>query len=169
PGVRAAGTFTACRARIVLDAGAYVSDSLYATELALMLSVGPYRISSVSAEAHTVYTNRTPGGSVRAPGGPQTCWAVEQHTDAIAERLGLDPVELRRRNLVRPGDAGPTGQVFAQPAAVECLERAAELARWGRELPEGEALGVACSWWFSLPAPSGAYVKLNADGSGTIV
>src|SRR5207302_11194881 len=64
---------------------------------------------------------------------------------------------------------GPTGQVFAQPAAVECLERAAELARWGRELPDGEALGVACSWWFSLPAPSGAYVKLNADGSGTIV
>jgi CO/xanthine dehydrogenase Mo-binding subunit len=168
-GAKADGTFTARRVRIVLDAGAYTSDSLYATELALMLSVGPYRIPNVAAEAHTVYTNRTPAGSVRAPGGPQTCWAVEQHTDVVAERLGLDPVEIRRRNLVRPGDTGPTGQVFAQPAALECLERAVELARWGRELPAGEALGVACSWWFSLPAPSGAYVKLNADGSGTIV
>jgi CO/xanthine dehydrogenase Mo-binding subunit len=168
-GARADGSFTARRARIVLDAGAYVSDSRYATELSLMLAVGPYRIPHVSAEAHTVYTNRTPAGSVRAPGGPQTCWAVEQHTDVIAERLGLDPVELRRRNLVRAGDTGPTGQVFARPAALECLERAVELSQWGTELPENEALGVACSWWFSLSAPSGAYVKLNPDGSGTIV
>ena len=93
-----------------------------------MLAVGPYRIPHVAAEAHTVYTNRTPAGSVRAPGGPQMCWAVEQHTDVIAERLGLDPVEVRRRNLVRAGDTGPTGQVFAAPAALECLERAVELA-----------------------------------------
>jgi CO/xanthine dehydrogenase Mo-binding subunit len=168
-GVAADGTLLARRARIVLDAGAYVSDSLYATELALMLSVGPYRIPNVSAEARAVYTNRTPAGSVRAPGGPQVCWAVEQHTDVIAERLGLDPLELRRRNLVRPGDTGPTGQVFEQPTALECLERAAELSGWGRELPEGEALGIGCGWWFSHAAPSGAYVKLNADGSGTIV
>jgi CO/xanthine dehydrogenase Mo-binding subunit len=168
-GVSADGSFTARRARIVLDAGAYVSDSLYATELALMLSVGPYRIPNVSAEAHTVYTNRTPAGSVRAPAGPQLCWAVEQHTDVIAERLGLDALELRRRNLVRPGDTGPTGQSFARPAALECLERAAELAGWGKELPDGEALGIGCGWWFSHPAPSGAYMKLNADGSGTIV
>ena len=168
-GARSDGSFTARRARIVLDAGAYVSDSLYATELALMLSVGPYRIPHVAAEAHTVYTNRTPAGSVRAPGGPQMCWAVEQHTDVIAERLGLDPVEVRRRNLVRAGDTGPTGQVFSAPAALECLDRAVARAGWGKELPPDEALGVACSWWFSLPSPSGAYVKLNADGSGTIV
>jgi CO/xanthine dehydrogenase Mo-binding subunit len=168
-GARRDGTFTARRVRIILDAGAYASDSLYATELALMLSVGPYRIPHVAAEVHTVYTNRTPAGSVRAPGGPQTCWAVEQHTDVIAERLEIDPVELRRRNLVRAGDTGPTGQVFVRPAALECLERAVSLAHWGRELPPGEGQGVGCSWWFSLPAASGAYVKLNADGSGTIV
>ena len=168
-GVRKDGTFTARRVRIVLDAGAYASDSLYATELALMLSVGPYRIPNVSADAHTVYTNRTPAGSVRAPGGPQTCWAVEQHTDVIAERLGIDPVEVRRRNLVRADDTGPTGQVFVRPAALECLERAVDLAGWGRELPQDEGQGLACSWWFSAPAASGAYVKLNADGSGTIV
>src|SRR5262249_23459165 len=151
-GARRDGTFTARRVRIVLDAGAYASDSLYATELALMLSVAPYRIPHVAAQVHTVYTNRTPAGSVRAPGGPQTCWAVEQHTDVLAERLGFDPVELRRRNLLRAGDPGPTGQVFDSPAALECLERAADLAGWGRELEDGEGQGVACSWWFSVPA-----------------
>lgn len=168
-GVRSDGTITARRACIVLDGGAYVSDSLYATELALMMVVGPYRIDNLDCVARTAYTNRTPAGSVRAPSGPQVCWAVEQHMDVIADRLGIDPVELRRRNLVRPGDSGPTGQVLAAPAALACLERAAELAGWGSELPDGEALGVACAWWFSLPAASGAYVKLNADGSGTIV
>lgn len=173
-GVRSDGTITARRARIVLDGGAYTSDSLYSTELALMTAAGPYRIPNFDATAHTVYTTRTPAGSVRAPGGPQLCWAVEQHTDVLAERLGLDPVEFRRRNLLGDGDTGPTGQLFRDPAAVECLERAAELAGWGADggaarLPEGEALGIACSWWPSVPAPSGAYVKLNADGSGTIV
>jgi CO/xanthine dehydrogenase Mo-binding subunit len=168
-GVRADGAFLARRARLVLDGGAYASDSLFATEIALMLSVGPYRIPHVDGEAHTVYTNRTPAGSVRAPGGPQMCWAVEQHTDVIAERLGLDPVELRRRNLVRTGDTGPTGQRFERPAALDCLETACRLAGWGSELPPEEALGVACGWWYSPPAPSGAYLKLNADGSGTIV
>jgi CO/xanthine dehydrogenase Mo-binding subunit len=168
-GVRRDGTIVARRARIVLDGGAYTSDSLFATELALMMAVGPYRVPHVQVEASTVYTNRTPAGSVRAPSGPQVCWAVEQHNDVIADRLGLDPVEFRRRNLVQAGDTGPTGQVFEAPAALACLDRAAELAGWGEELPEGEALGVACSWWCSVPAPSGAYVKLNADGSGTIV
>ena len=168
-GVKSDGTITARRARIVLDGGAYTSDSLYSAELALMTAAGPYRIPHFAAESVTVYTTRTPAGSVRAPGGPQVCWAVEQHMDVLAERLGLDPVELRRRNLVRDGDSGPTGQHFREPAALACLERAAELAGWGRELPPGEALGVACSWWPSVPAPAGAYVKLEADGSGTII
>ena len=181
-GVRSDGTITARRARIVLDGGAYTSDSLYSTELALMTAAGPYRIPNFHATSHTAYTTRTPSGSVRAPGGPQLCWAVEQHTDVLAERVGLDPVEFRRRNLVADGDTGPTGQLFRNPAAIECLERAAELAGWAEDgggganagggtarLPDGEALGVACSWWPSVPAPSGAYVKLNADGSGTII
>jgi CO/xanthine dehydrogenase Mo-binding subunit len=168
-GVRNDGTILARRARIVLDSGAYVGDALFATEIGLMMVGGPYRIPHIHAESHTVYTNRTPCGSVRAPGGPQVCWAVEQHTDVIAERLGMDPVELRRRNLVVDGDTGQTGQVFEGVSAAECLDRALELSEWGRELPDGEALGIACGWWFSLPAPSGAYLKINGDGSATII
>lgn len=168
-GVRLDGTITARRARIVLDGGAYTGDGLFATEIGLMMVQGAYRIANLSAEVHTVYTNRTPAGSVRAPGGPQVCWAVEQHTEVIAERLGIDPIEFRRRNLVVDGDTGQTGQRFDEPTAVACLDRALEVAGYGQALPDGEGFGVACGWWFSLPAPSGAYVKLNADGSGTIV
>ena len=168
-GVRNDGTITARRARIILDGGAYTGDGLFATEIGLMMVQGPYRIPHLSAEVHTVYTNRTPSGSVRAPGGPQSCWAVEQHTEVIAERLGMDPIEFRRKNLVVDGDAGQTGQRFDNPTATECLDRALELAGYGQELPDDQAFGVSCGWWFSLPFPSGAYVKLNADGSGTIV
>jgi CO/xanthine dehydrogenase Mo-binding subunit len=168
-GVKSDGTITARRARLVLNSGAYVGDALFASEIGLMMVTGAYRIPHVEASVHTVYTNSTPAGSVRAPGGPQVCWAVEQHTDVIAERLGLDPREFRLRNLVSQGDTGPTGQRFEANGAIECLERACEAAGWGAELPEDEMLGIACGWWFSLPAPSGAYVKLNGDGSGTVI
>lgn len=169
-GVKADGTITARQARMLLNSGAYCGDALYATEIGLMMVAGPYRIDHLHAEVHTVYTNRTPAGSVRAPGGPQTCWAVEQHTDELARLVGLDPLEFRRRNLVRAGDTGQTGQAFASSSAEACLDRAAALAEWpGDELAPGEALGIAVGWWFCLPASSGAYLKLNADGTGTII
>jgi CO/xanthine dehydrogenase Mo-binding subunit len=169
-GIRADGTIVARRARALMDSGAYCGDALFATEIGHMMVAGPYRIPNLHAEVHTVYTNRTPAGSVRAPGGPQTLWAVEQHTDELARLVGLDPLEFRARNLVVAGDSGQTGQVFESSSAEACLRRAAEIANWpGQELAENEALGVAVGWWFSLPASSGAYVKLNADGTGTIV
>src|SRR3970282_1639192 len=80
-GVKDDGTIPARRARGVLDSGAYVGDALFASEIGLMMVTGAYRIPNVNASVHTVYTNKTPAGSVRAPGGPQICWAVEQHTD----------------------------------------------------------------------------------------
>ncbi|MDT7710886.1 MAG: hypothetical protein QOG20_6493 [Pseudonocardiales bacterium] len=169
-GVRRDGTITARRARMLLDSGAYCGDALFATEIGLMMVAGPYRIANLHAEVHTVYTNRTPAGSVRAPGGPQTCWAVEQHTDELARLVGLDPLEFRRRNLVRAGDTGQTGQRFVSSSAEQCLDRAAELAGWpGAELGHDEALGVAVGWWFSLAVTSGAYLKINPDGTGTII
>ena len=168
-GVRQDGTIVARRGRLVLDSGAYNGDALFATEIGLMMVGGPYRIPNLFAEVHTVYTNRTPAGSVRGPGGPQVCWAVEQHTDHIAEQLGMNPIEFRSRNLVTDGDTGQTGQVFEDVSAQQCLNRALELSGWGRELPEDEALGVACGWWFTAPVPSGAHLKINSDGSANIV
>jgi CO/xanthine dehydrogenase Mo-binding subunit len=168
-GVTKDGVLVARRARLVLDNGAYSADAPFFPQLAAMMAVGPYRIPDVFVDASLAYTNRTPSGSVRAPTAPQACWALEQHMDAVAERIGLDPVELRRRNIVKQGDEGPTRQVFKPIGAAETLERAVEMIRYGRELPENEAIGVAVGWWPSFSQPSGAYLKLNADGSGTIV
>jgi len=168
-GVGRDGTIMARRAHLIIDNGAYSMDEPYLGQLAAMFAVGPYRIPNVDVTADVVYTNTQPSGSVRAPTGPTTCWAVEQHHDVVAERLGLDPVEFRRRNLVHEGDGGPTGQVFERIGVLETLERAATAIGWGRQLPEGEAIGIATGWWPSFPGASGAHVTINADGSGTIV
>ena len=168
-GVRRDGTIVARRGHLIIDNGAYSMDEPYLGQMAAMFAVGPYRIPNVDVSVDVVYTNTQPSGSVRAPTGPTTCWAVEQHHDVVAERVGRDPVEFRRRNLVHEGDAGPTGQVFERIGAIETLESAAAAIGWGKSLPDGEAIGIATGWWPSFPGPSGAHVKINADGTGTIV
>src|SRR5512145_613235 len=89
--------------------------------------------------------------------------------DEGARALELDPVELRRRTLIEEGAEGPTRQVFEQLGMKETLEQAVELIGYGRELPEDEAIGVACGWWPCFGAQAGAYVKLNNDGTGSII
>ncbi len=89
--------------------------------------------------------------------------------DELAAALELDPVELRRRTLIEEGAEGPTRQVFDRIGMKETLEKAVELIGYGQELPEGEAIGVACGWWPCFAANAGAYVQLNPDGTGTIV
>ncbi len=168
-GVRRDGTIVARRGHLIIDNGAYSMDEPYLGQMAAMFAVGPYRIPHIDISMDVVYTNTQPSGSVRAPTGPTTCWAVEQHHDVVAERLGLDPVEFRRRNLVHEGDAGPTGQIFERIGALETLENAAAAIGWGRPLPDDEAIGIATGWWPSFPGASGAHVTINADGSGTII
>jgi CO/xanthine dehydrogenase Mo-binding subunit len=168
-GVTRDGAFTARRARVVIDNGAYTADAAFFPQLAAMHLAGPYRIPHMRIDAHLVYTNRQPSGSGRPPPAPQACWALEQHVDEVARRIGIDGLELRRRNIIDTGDEGPSGQVYDRIGLRECLERAAELSGYGASLPDDEAIGIAIGWWPSFPAASGAYVKLNADGSGVIV
>jgi CO/xanthine dehydrogenase Mo-binding subunit len=168
-GVRKDGIIVARQGQLIIDNGAYSMDEPFLGQMAAMFAVGPYRIANIDVSADVVYTNTQPSGSVRAPTGPTTCWALEQHHDVVAERLGLDPVEFRRRNLVHEGDEGPTGQIFERIGAIETLEHAAAAIDWDRPLEDGEAVGIATGWWPSFPGASGANVTINADGSGTIV
>ena len=168
-GVKKDGTITARRGHLIIDNGAYTADSAFFSELAAMHVAGPYKTQSVHVDAHCVYTNHQPSGSVRAPTAPQACWALEQHTDELAAAIGMDPVEFRRRNCIDTGDEGPTRQVYLPIGLQECIANATEMSGYGQELPEDEAIGVAVGWWPTFGVPSGAYVKLNADGSGVIV
>ncbi len=166
---RSDGTLLARRARLVLDSGAYCGEGGFFAQMAAMHAHGPYELETVQIESSLVYSNNQPSSSIRAPTAPQVCWALEQHMDELAEALGLDPVELRRRTLIEEGSVTATGQVLERIAMKETLDRAVELIGGGDGLPEDEAIGVACGWWPCFAGSSGAYVTLNPDGTGTIV
>jgi CO/xanthine dehydrogenase Mo-binding subunit len=163
------GRLLARRSRLVLDKGAYCGEGGFLAQMAAMHACGPYEIENVDVQSYLVYTNSQPSGSVRAPTAPQMCWALEQHMDELAAALELDPVELRRRTLLDEGSEGPTRQVFEEIGMKETLERAVELIGYDGDLPDDEAIGVACGWWPSYGASSGAYIRLNEDGTATIV
>jgi CO/xanthine dehydrogenase Mo-binding subunit len=168
-GVDQAGTILARRGRLILDGGAYCGEGGFFAQMAAMHACGPYKLGSVDVHSYLVYSTNQPSSSIRAPTAPQACWALEQHHDEVANAIGLDPVEFRRRNLIAEGDIGPAGQVYDKIGMLETLDAAVEMIGYGQELPADEAIGIACGWWPSFGSSSGAYVKLNQDGSGTII
>lgn len=168
-GVKNDGTITARKARVVLDNGAYTSDSDFFPHMAAMHALGPYKIDNVLSEASGVYTNHQPSGSVRAPTAPQACWAVESHTDELAKLIGMDPVEFRTTTTVDTGETGVAGQVYDEIGLQECLREAPAAIGYGQDLPDDEAIGVAVGWWPSFPGAAGVFVKVDGDGKGVII
>ena len=128
-GVRRDGTFTAYDMDCVMDGGAYVTLSPVVLSRGAIHAAGPYRWPAARIRARAVATHTPPNGAFRGFGAPQTQFAVECHVDRIAAELGIDPLELRRHNALRIGDATPTGQTLRESvSAVECLDRTAQLA-----------------------------------------
>jgi CO/xanthine dehydrogenase Mo-binding subunit len=168
-GVRRDGTMTAREARLILDTGAYAGHGPLLSEIASMMAAGPYRVPHLRIEAHAVYTNKTVAGSTRGPTAPQVVWAVEQHHDRLAARIGMDPVEFRLRNVVQDGDEGPTGQTIEACGLRDCITKATDLIEWHRPREPDEGVGLALGWWTSLAMRSGAFVEINADGTATVV
>jgi len=168
-GATRGGRLVARRGRLMLDKGAYCGEGGFFAQMAAMHACGPYVIDNINIEALLTYTTSQPSSSIRAPTAPQTCWALEQHMDELAAALDLDPAELRRRTLIEEGAEGPTGQVFEPIGAKQTLEAALEMIGYGEELADDEAIGIACGWWPCMGSASGAYVKLNGDGTGTII
>ena len=168
-GVRRDGTIVARRGTLVLDGGAYCAEGGFFAQMAAMHACGPYKVESVDLHAYLNYSTNQPSSSIRAPTAPQTCWALEQHMDEVAAAIDMDPAEFRRRTIIGEGDHGPTGQVFDPIGAKQTLEAALDMIGYGRELPDDEAIGVACAWWPCFGVSSGAYVKLNGDGTGRII
>jgi CO/xanthine dehydrogenase Mo-binding subunit len=137
-GVARDGTLLAMDVEVVMDGGAYTTLSPVVLSRALLHAGGAYRCPSVRVRGRVLRTNTATNGAFRGFGAPQTQFAVERQIDRIAARLGLDPLEIRRRNALRPGDRLPTGQVLDETtAALECLERAAELTDFSRRWREG--------------------------------
>ena len=130
------GRLVAVRMRILLDGGAYASSSTAVTSNAASFACGPYEVPNALIESTCVYTNNPPCGAMRGFGAVQTCFAAEAQMDRLAAELGLDPVELRLLNALRPGDTLPTGQRLEGSLPVaEVIRRAAALP-----VPAEEAL-----------------------------
>src|SRR3989440_4375394 len=119
------GTLVNVRARILLDGGAYASSSAAVTANASAFACGPYAVENALVECTCVYTNNPPCGAMRGFGAVQSCFAHEAQMDKLAAALGADPVELRLRNALAPGDSLPTGQrITGSFPAAEVIRRA---------------------------------------------
>ncbi len=125
-GVREDGTLASLEIDIAMDGGAYVTLTPVVLSRGILHATGPYRCDHVQLHARAYATNTPPNGAFRGFGAPQTIWAIERHMDRIAEVLGVDPLDLRKRNLFVPGDVTATGQVLKESVGGEACVRAAE-------------------------------------------
>ncbi len=179
-GVRRDGTIVARQVATVYDTGAYADIGPRTAKNGGYVSGGPYRIPNLDLTSYCVYTNKPPAGAFRGFGVPQVCWAYESQMDDIARRLGVDPVEIRLRNLVAEGDRFVTGDTLTSVGIADCLRQAAAAIGWDGSATVGPApatrsgamrgKGVACMIKSTMtPSNSAASVRLNADGSAQLL
>jgi CO/xanthine dehydrogenase Mo-binding subunit len=154
-GARRDGKITAVEAEVLADGGAYASTSVEVTKVATLFASGCYEIPNISVDGYVVYTNNVPCGAFRGFGAPQAQFAAESMVTRLAHALGMDPAELRRRNIYREGSLEPTQDplpegVSALPVLERCVEEAASRLGNGSERQQPEALhlrrgvGIAC-------------------------
>jgi len=136
-GVTKEGKILARKIRLVLDGGAYCSWSETTLGKACILCAGPYEIENLVAEAFVVYTNKTMTGAMRGFGAPQVCFGYESHMDDIAKALGIDPLEIRLRNVLKEGSLSPTSQMLHSVVVRETLLQSAQRFGWNNAGAKG--------------------------------
>jgi xanthine dehydrogenase D subunit len=129
------GKLVYVKARVMLDGGAYASSSTAVVANACCFAVGPYECPSATVDGWVMYTNNPPCGAMRGFGSVQNCYAHEAQMDKLAAALGMDPVDLRKRNAMKTGSRLITGQIVEGPAPVE------ELLSRIEKMPLPEAAG----------------------------
>jgi CO/xanthine dehydrogenase Mo-binding subunit len=179
-GAKADGTIVAREVRIVYDGGAYAEISPRVAAQNGAVASGPYRIPNQFVDCVVAYTCKPPAGAFRGFGVPQLAFAYESQMDDIARELGIDAVELRRRNLWHEGERFVTGEELLGVGIGECLTRVANELGWdeGVRREDGaaprsgtvRAMGIACSMKSTMtPSNSAASLRLEPDGSLTVL
>ncbi|TMQ26601.1 MAG: xanthine dehydrogenase family protein [Candidatus Rokuibacteriota bacterium] len=170
-GARRDGTLTALRARVIFDAGAFPGAP---TSIACLLVGAYYRFPHLDIRGYEVVTHKPGSGAYRAPGAVQATFAIESQMDALAARLGMDPLDLRLRNAVAEGDPMPNGRPWPRMglrAVLEELRRRRDARRpappdGGRVL---RGVGIAVGGWLGGIEPASAVCRINHDGSVSVV
>jgi CO/xanthine dehydrogenase Mo-binding subunit len=138
------GRFLAHECDALIDGGAYAAGKVGPTLVVpAHNTLSGYHVPVTRLQARAVYTNTIPGGSMRAPGDPQSMFASESHVDMIAHAMGIDPIELRRRNALRDGDPSITGERVHRARAIEVLDALERESDWHTSRPAGRGRGVA--------------------------
>lgn len=171
------GTLVARQVRILLDSGAYADDSPGVNGICALFCRGPYHIENVSVDARAVYTNKLRAGAFRGFGGPQVAIAGETQIDEIAEKLDLDPIEIRLKNAVRADEEWLGGLTLSQSALSECLTRVRDDSDWDRRRANAgvkgangkkRSIGIACLPHISGLLTSGAIIRILEDGTAVL-
>jgi CO/xanthine dehydrogenase Mo-binding subunit len=173
-GVRKDGTLTAIYAKVIADMGGYAHFAGATGNLETIKSV--YRCPNMKAEGYSVYTNKPEGGFMRCVGHPQAQFPQEVLMDMIAEKLGIDPVELRRKNYARLEDGDQDRKLpFTSNGLEECITRGAEEIGWKQNwqkpgsspgpVKKGIGMAIHACRHGAMTEPSSGMVKVNADGT----
>ncbi|MFH1821039.1 MAG: molybdopterin cofactor-binding domain-containing protein [Methanobacteriota archaeon] len=177
-GVKKDGTLVARHIKAILNTGAYGSHGPSVAGAMSTRELGLFKAPNVKFEADVVYTNSPIAGAFRGYGNPQHSFAVESQLDEIAEKLGIDRVEIRLKNTIRLGDLNPgTGLKIESCGLEECIRKATEKIGWKQKSKDIESgklknrgLGIACLMHNTGGFPyikefSSAIVQINEDGS----
>jgi len=162
-GARADGTLVAKRVVCWVDTGAYADCGPGVAQKMGYAAVGSYRIPHVWVDSHCIYTNLPPNGAYRGYGAMQAVWASERTMDLLAAKLGMDPLEIRLKNVLVNGDQFCTGEIMHDVHFIECLHAVAEEIGWA-EHKQGKGLCVLMKG-MQTPSRASIVVEANEDGS----
>jgi CO/xanthine dehydrogenase Mo-binding subunit len=168
------GRITARECEVWWNGGAYADIGPRITQKSGFTAAGPYDIDNVHIDSYSLYTNLPPAGALRGFGIPQLVWAYESHTDMMARALKLDPIEFRRKNILREGRPQATGTLMQDAAIEAVLDRLALRMNWSGSFDRGSGpvkrgRGVAIGFKAVIaPTTSIAIVNVAADGSATL-
>jgi carbon-monoxide dehydrogenase large subunit len=172
-GVKADGEITAVEHKLYWDAGAYVEYGANVVNAAGLSATGPYRVPNITNDSLCIYTNLPPGGPYRGFGYSEFHFGLESHMDRIAEAIGMDPVEFRRKNAIVEGDELAYGAAMNPSGLLEAIDRTAAAIDWGVEEESDDpntviGKGIALFWKAPAMPPnssSASFLKFNEDGS----
>jgi CO/xanthine dehydrogenase Mo-binding subunit len=175
------GKILAMQARITGDTGAYGSYGIAVASRAAVHATGPYEVENVEVESRCVYTNTPFCGAMRGFGTPQIAIAHESQMDLLAEKLGVDPLELRLMNAFKPGSETGTGQKLTDSVGIgDCLEALKPHYEWARttwrtdgsDPYKKRGIGLGSMWYgignTGVQNPSTAKIKMDLGGNVTL-
>ncbi|MFZ0851927.1 MAG: xanthine dehydrogenase family protein molybdopterin-binding subunit [Hyphomicrobiaceae bacterium] len=161
-GAKKDGRIVAAEAELKYQAGAFAGSPV---QPGAMCAYAPYDIENVRVVGYDVVTNRPKVAAYRAPGGPISEFAVESVIDEIADKLGMDAIELRLKNAAKQGTKAAYGPKFGPIGMVETLEAAKSHAHWRTPLGKHQGRGVASGFWFNIGGETSVSLSLNEDGT----